>query len=349
MNVKHPLSILALAVAAALPLAVLPAAAQTPTTISSIGVEQVRSLAAGKALQFTINATPDADVRLQIAGATAELLMAEIRPGVYEGTYTIRARDRLTSSSLVTAHVAKDGQKSSATLGRSLVIGAAAPLAPAQIASFDVTAPDRVRPGDELNFSLIGTPGSQARVTVRGVAKPIALTETSSGLYEGTYVMRRQERLGSALLANAYLVNNRRETSQRFERTLVVGANDGGNNGTRVAQVACANCGRVESVNKIEVKDGSSNAIGTVAGGVLGAVIGNQVGGGRGRDVARVVGAIGGAYAGNRVQNNMDKNEVYRVTVRLTGGTTQNFDYPDDPAVAIGTRVKIEDGLLIRL
>jgi len=112
---------------------------------------------------------------------------------------------------------------------------------------------------------------------------------------------------------------------------------------------ACANCGVIESVNVVEVKGDSPNAIGTIAGGLLGGVVGNQVGGGSGNDIATIIGAIGGAYAGNRAQNNMDKSKVFRVTVRLTGGNRQDFDYANDPAVQIGTPVRVEDGVLIRL
>ena len=105
----------------------------------------------------------------------------------------------------------------------------------------------------------------------------------------------------------------------------------------------------MQSVELVTLDGNSSNAAGTIAGGVIGGVIGNQVGNGRGKDLARIAGVIGGAYAGNRVQNRMDKNQVYRVAVRLDNGDTRNFDYPDDPAVAVGTRVRVQDDQLIRL
>ena len=49
------------------------------------------------------------------------------------------------------------------------------------------------------------------------------------------------------------------------------------------------------------------------------------------------------AYAGNRVENSRGKSRVFRVTVRLENGSTQNFDYADDPAVRVGTRVRVEN------
>ncbi|MBC7940465.1 MAG: glycine zipper 2TM domain-containing protein, partial [Chitinophagaceae bacterium] len=83
--------------------------------------------------------------------------------------------------------------------------------------------------------------------------------------------------------------------------------------------------------------------------GLLGGVAGNQVGGGSGKDLATIVGAVGGAYAGNRVESSLGKTRVFRVQVRLEGGGAQTFDYGNDPSVQVGTRVKVENGVLIRL
>lgn len=94
MNLPSRLSVLLLALAAALPLTVgTPARAQTAATstisASSFGVEQVRSLKPGTELAFKLSATPGFEVTLQIGAATS---------GVYEGYYTVRTRDRLTAT-----------------------------------------------------------------------------------------------------------------------------------------------------------------------------------------------------------------------------------------------------------
>ena len=361
MNIQRQLSILSLAVAAALPVALPTAAlAQTyasasETRISSFGVEQVRRLRPGNVLSFSLNGTPGSTVTLQIAGATKTLQMSEVRPGEYAGEYTIRTRDRLTAASTVTARLLKNGRTNSAMLGSSLLLGAndPAPMATAPITAFDVTAVDGFQPGDELSFSLKGKPGGAARVAVQGVDKRIPLTEVSRGVYEGSYVIRRQDRLQGELIADGYLMSDQRETSQHFERRFDRAGNETGRNDGRDTWqqpvAACANCGSVESVNIVEVKGDSPNVIGTIAGGLLGGVVGHQVGGGSGKDLATIVGAVGGAYAGNRVESNMGKTKVFRVAVRLEGGSTQNFDYPNDPLVQVGTRVKVENGVLIRL
>ena len=369
MNFQRQLSILSLAIAAALPVAFPSAAlAQTYSSasemrISSLGVEQVRRLRPGNVLSFSLSGTPGATVTLEIAGATKTLQMSEVQPGEYAGDYTIRSRDKLTAASTVTARLMKNGRTTSAMLGRSLLAGAndPAPVATAPITAFNVTADEGFEPGDELNFSLKGNPGGAARVVVQGVDKRIPLTEVSRGVYEGSYVLRRQDRLQGELIADGYLVSDRRETGMHFERRFERGANDTGRYDNRndgrndgrdnrqQAAATCINCGSIESVNVVEVKGDSPNIIGTIAGGVLGGVVGHQVGGGSGKDLATIVGAVGGAYAGNRAENKLGKNKVFRVVVRLDAGTTQSFDYANDPTVQVGTRVKVDNGVLIRL
>ena len=216
-----------------------------------------------------------------------------------------------------------------------------APASNARIERFVVTAPERARPGDELQFTLTGAPGGQARVVVQGVSDGIALVESQRGVYEGRYTLRRDDRLQRQLVATGYLKLNRQESSQRFDGRL----GDGGN----AAHAMCAECGVVESVGLVEVKGDQPNVLGTIAGGVLGGVLGHQVGGGSGKDLATVVGAVGGAYAGNRAENNMRVTQVHRVLVRMDSGSTRSIDYAADPALKTGVAVRIENGTLVRL
>jgi outer membrane lipoprotein SlyB len=283
-------------------------------------------------------------VTLQIAGATGTARLAETRSGVYQGGYTVRTRDRVTAKSIVTARIVKDGQVMHATLDQSLLRGAPSPVPPARILAFSVNAPDDIRPGDELSFSLAGVPNGQARVAVQGITKSIPLTEVSHGLYEGRYTLSRQDRLRGELVATGYLTVNRVETSQRFERKRAAQAY-----GCEFQRpdMAGASCGVVTAIDKVEVDDDSRNVLGTVAGAVIGGVIGNQVGSGSGRDVARIVGAIGGAYVGNRIQNQRARTLVYRVSVDLDGGGSKNFDHAVDPLLQVGARVKIVDGAIV--
>lgn len=370
MKIQRQLTLLAFALSAALPMSMPTAAlAQSAShshwaapAVQSFGVTQVPSVGAGSELAFVLNGTPGATVTLKIGGATGDVQMDEVQAGNYEGRYTVRSRDRLNHKSSVVAHVLKDGQATRVSMRQSLVLGArdlvSAPLE--RITAFSFDAPDRVRPGDDINFTLSGVAGGQARVTLQGVRRSIPLDEVRPGVYEGSYVLRRNDKLRGDLVADGYLISDRIETSQRYERSQADGERNSGRDETRgdranqndrgsPVSVACVACGRVLSVNQIEVKSDSPNIIGTIAGGLLGGVVGNQVGGGSGRDVARVLGAVGGAYAGNRIENNMGKSTVFRVAVKLDGGATQSFDYAEDPALAVGARVRVDKGALVRL
>lgn len=360
MKLPSRLSVLILALAAALPLTVgtsayaQPAAAAT-VSADSFSVDPVRALTPGTELTFRLTATPGSDVTLQIGGATAGVRMQEVRPGVYEGDYTVRSRDRLTPTSLVTARIVRDGREMNATLDQSLVRGAPSPVQAARIGAFTVNAPDRIRAGDELKFSLSGVPGGTARVAVEGINNALPLTEVSRGLYEGSYTVSRRDRLRGSLVATGFLKVGQKETSQRFVRDQVASTNDDGcgrresRDARRDDMAPNATCGVVTAAGKAEIDDANShNVLGTVAGGVIGAVIGNQVGGGSGKDIARIVGALGGAYAGNRIQNAREKTTVYRVTVELEDGSTKTFDHAVDPALPVGARVKIVNGAIVR-
>lgn len=360
---KHNISVALLALSAALPMTLTASLAQaqtnnidaraiSPARIDAFNVAQVDRVRPGSELEFTLKGTPGALVTLQIVGSAKTIQMTEARPGHYEGSYTIGSRDRVTSASLVTARMLKDGQAVTAALDQSVVAGARSPAeGVVKIAAFDVSAPDRVRPGDELKFSMNGSPGGKARVAVVGVQERIALTEVRGGVYEGAYTLRRRDHADSALAATGFLVVNGKESTQRFAREST--ATRGYDRRDRPEQAravpACPNCGVIEAVNLVEAKGEGNNVVGTIAGGVVGGVLGHQVGGGSGKDMATIAGALGGAYAGNRVQNNMGKTTEYDVVVRLESGASQTVKFPTDPALKTGQRVKVENNTIVRL
>ena len=63
-----------------------------------------------------------------------------------------------------------------------------------------------------------GKPGGAARVAVQGIDRSIALAEVTRGVYEGAYVLRRQDRLQNELVVDGFLLSDKRETSQRIMR-----------------------------------------------------------------------------------------------------------------------------------
>ena len=321
--------------------------------VAAFSVNQLQQVGPGNELEFTLTGTPNRNVSVQITGATARLQMSEVRPGRYEGTYTVRSRDRITAESLVTAQIERDGKVVTTSLDQSLVKGARSPLdALPKIAAFMVDASEPVQPGDELRFSLTGSPGGQARAVVAGIDRPIALKEVSRGVYESTYTVRRQDRRDGPLSASGFLVVNGRESARELERVVDASAQERERpDRARNTQALrdCSSCGVVEAINVVEVKADSNNVVGTIAGGVVGGVLGHQVGGGTGKDIATIAGALGGAYAGNRVQNNIAKTTEYHIVVRLESGTTQTVKFAANPGLKVGERVRLEGDGVIRL
>lgn len=54
----------------------------------------------------------------------------------------------------------------------------------ARIDSFEISAPDGVNMGDEVTFTVKGTPGGTASVLITGVTETIYLEEIESGVYQ---------------------------------------------------------------------------------------------------------------------------------------------------------------------
>jgi len=111
------------------------------------------------------------------------------------------------------------------------------------------------------------------------------------------------------------------------------------------AQVRCAECGVIASVQEIDTK-GKGTGIGAVGGAVVGGLLGNQVGGGRGQDVMTVVGAVGGAVAGNEVEKHVKSTKSYTITVRFDDGTTRTFNQTTAPNWNTGDKVKVVNGVI---
>ncbi len=114
----------------------------------------------------------------------------------------------------------------------------------------------------------------------------------------------------------------------------------------QAAPAPCRNCGEIASIDIIQ-RQGEGSGLGAVAGGLAGALLGKQIGNGSGQKVATVAGAIGGAYAGNQIEKNAKADTDYRVTVRFNDGTTQMFNFDDQPGWRVGDDVKVENGRIV--
>lgn len=319
--------------------------------IDGFDVEPVAQPAPGNELVFTLYGSPGGTAAVQIGGATGGVALAETEAGVYEGTYTIRKRDKITVASTATANLRLGNRVASAILDEPLV-GRASARRPApaarsaaapKIDRFDVDPPARLVAGEELILTLSGSPGGAASARIAGVKGKLVLDEIRPGIYEGTYAIKNRDRIAADAVVTGNLRIDNQETSAVLGRSLL--ASSSYQPSARKAARVCVNCGVVEAINVVEVK-GDGSYLGMIAGGVAGALLGSQVGQGRGTTVAEVAGAAGGAYAGHEIEKRMKTAKHYEVVVRLENGGSQTVSYATQPGFAVGARVRVENGTL---
>lgn len=328
------------------------AASYTPV-IRGFDVEEVRRLKPGVELNFKLYGTPGGRATLSIAGANRNLNMTETEPGQYEGTYTLGSRDNITGNSAVTANLRVGNQVTSGVLSESLLrdVGRhprdqgrerAADLP--RIARFDVQANDDLTPGNELVFSVYGTPGAKVDMAIAGTRGVFFLPEVNPGEYSGGYTIRRADRITPNSVVTANMRVGNRVATATLNKPLRIAS---GNAPAREVRY-CTNCATVEAINVVEV-NGEGNYLGTIGGGVVGAVLGSQVGKGSGRTAAQIAGALGGAYVGRNIERNAKKTQHYEVVIRFANnGGTQTVTYENDPGLRVGEKVRINDGVLSR-
>jgi len=358
MNTRHKLISGLFALSAILPLSVATgpvqaqqsAAARATPRIDGFDVRAAPRAGPGNELAFTLYGSPGGSAAVRIDGATTGLALIETDAGVYEGTYTIRTRDRISATSTATANLRLGNNVASAILDEPMIgrsngrrnIGAAdgAP----RIDRFEADVPERLVAGEEVILTMSGTPGAVASGRITGVAGKLVLTEVRPGTYEGSYTINRRDRITADSVVTGNLRQDGRETNMVLQRKLA--SNNGYRSNARPAVRACANCGVVEAVNLVEVK-GEGGYLGKIGGGLAGVLIGSQIGQGRGTTAAQIAGAVGGAVAGNEVQRRMTSSKHYEVVVRLDNGGTQTFSYEAQPAFTVGSRVQVDNGTLV--
>jgi outer membrane lipoprotein SlyB len=322
--------------------------------IDGFDVQPARRLTAGNELSFTLYGTPGGTANARINGVQRRIYLEEVELGVYEGTYTIRKNDRLTANTRVTANLRLGNQIATDILDEPILAGsrpltarptvvAAAPTIP-RIEHFELDAPASLQPGEQLFFTLRGTPGGKASMRIAGVKGKLLMEEVRSGIYEEAYTIKQRDRITADSKITATLSLGNLDTSSALDRTLSTNPNS--TPSARRAAKICANCGVIEAVNIVEVK-GDGGYVGKIAGGVIGGLIGSQVGQGRGTTAAEIAGAIGGVAIGNEMEKRSKITTHYDVVTRLQGGGTQTITYATQPSFRVGDKVRVENGVLV--
>ena len=324
--------------------------------IDGFNVDEVRRLDPGTELNFTIYGSPGGSATLRIAGAQRSLPMVESESGQYSGTYVIGSRDKISARSQVTGNLRIGNHVATALLSESLQVGVGVhearstsnPAGGVQISRFELQPVADLNGGSELPFTLYGTPGGKADLTISGARGRFFLDEVRAGEYTGIYTVRRTDRITRSSTVVATLHVGQQVTSTTLRQPLLAASRSSDAPALLArAPKICVGCGTVEAVNQIQVQ-GDAGYIGTIGGGLAGALLGSQVGGGNGRTVAEIAAAVGGAYAGREVERNMHKTAHYEVVVRLDNGGTQTVPLEINPGYRVGEKVRITDGQITR-
>jgi outer membrane lipoprotein SlyB len=115
-----------------------------------------------------------------------------------------------------------------AVLPMFLVSGTAAAQQPGysntapRIGGFDVKQVRKLGAGAELNFTLYGTPGGIAIISIPGATSRLLLEERQAGFYEGIYTIKSADRIASDSQATANLRVGNRVASMVLDEHLVV-------------------------------------------------------------------------------------------------------------------------------
>lgn len=330
-------------------------------SIRGFNVNEVRRLAPGVELHFDLYGTPGGNATLRIDGATRNVHMTETEPGQYVGTYTIGNHDRIRNTSAVTANLRIGNRVATNVLSESVVRDGAprqdrrgALATVPKIERFEVRGSDELTPGNDLGFTVFGTPGARVELAITGARGVFFLPEVRRGEYAADYTIRRDDRLNPNARVTATIRANGRYTTQVLGRPLLAGAGMAPRAVATAPTAAprsaryCTNCATVEAVNVVEVS-GEGNYLGTVGGAVVGGLLGSQVGSGSGRTAATVAGAVGGGVVGRNIERNSRRSQRYEVIVRYAGnGATQTLQYENDPGFRAGDAVRVNNGVLSR-
>jgi hypothetical protein len=199
--------------------------APPPPQIASFEMEPAEKVAAGSELFFRVEGTPGSRATVRVGGVSRTLVLQEVDDGVYEGGYTLRPNDRAKPNSAATATLRRSGRSSSSTIAR---LSAAAPVVvqvpapqpqpqrPVALAlnRFVAQPVDKLEPGTELKFIAEGTPGAKATFSIENVASGIPMREVAPGRYEGTYTLKRLDKVTggvpivAALEANGQVIRS---------------------------------------------------------------------------------------------------------------------------------------------
>lgn len=212
----------------ALPETAIAAKRHATPEIYTLSLNADEGLRAGSDLQFAVEGTPRGRMSVALGRTNVVVPLKETSSGMYRGTYTVRSRDKIDPTALITARLTigkrtavhnfnYPGSFQALAMGAPAATVAAAP----RIDQFVAVPVGRIEPGRELRFRVHGVPGASASFDIPGVANDVAMREVSPGVYEGTYTVRQRDDLNAFSAAVATLRSGSQSTTARLARPIV--------------------------------------------------------------------------------------------------------------------------------
>ena len=94
-------------------------------------------------------------------------------------------------------------------------------IASPNIQRFDLDPPERLVSGEALIFRITGTPRGQASVSIAGVKQKIKLREVMTGIYEGAYTIKRDDRIDIDSVVTGHLRRGNQDIAAVLGQPLV--------------------------------------------------------------------------------------------------------------------------------
>lgn len=195
-----------------------PATALAPR-IERFAIAPVTRLSPGTELIATLEGMAGAQASFDIGGIASDIPMRELRPGVYEGRYTLRRQDRMSSNSSVVATLRSGTQVARANLSQPLL----SDRSPPTVINLSPRENERVAPG------VIYVSGNLEDASGTGVdPKSVRLTLNGRDVTRDTQVTAQSFSYRGQLPAGAYTAlltaNDAAGNSVRREWRFDVGA-----------------------------------------------------------------------------------------------------------------------------
>ena len=192
--------------------------------IEGFDVEPLERAAPGGRLVFILYGTPGGSASISIGAAGGAAKLKETEPGVYEGVYSLRVGDDITPSTSATAELRLNGKRVSFLLDEPLI--ATAPRPPAQgspavkVEGLRIDAPARFAVGEQITLKLRTTPGAAASARIVGIKGKLLLREVRPSEYEGTYTIRKRDRVNADAVVTVTLRVGTHETVAVLDKAL---------------------------------------------------------------------------------------------------------------------------------